>query len=59
MSAPTYYIAKVMAGWLQQHMELPYRYNVISTLQCAEMLLKLKIQPTHKMLYHVSASRMW
>jgi hypothetical protein len=34
--ALTYGIAKVMARWLKQNIELPHEYDLDSTLQCAE-----------------------
>jgi hypothetical protein len=49
-NAPTYYTAKFLAKWLKQNMNLPYKYNFDSTVQCAGALKKLNIQPTSKMI---------
>jgi hypothetical protein len=39
-NAPTYHIAKFLAKWLKQNMDLPYKYNIDSTIHCAEALKK-------------------
>jgi hypothetical protein len=31
-NAPTYHIAKFLAKWLKQNMDLPYKYNIDSTI---------------------------
>jgi hypothetical protein len=49
-NAPTYHIAKLLAKWLKQNMDLPYKYNIDSTIHCAEALKKLNILPTSKII---------
>jgi hypothetical protein len=45
-NAPTYHIAKLLAKWLKQNMTLPFKYNIDSTIHCAEALKKINVQPT-------------
>jgi hypothetical protein len=49
-NAPTYYTAKFLAKWLKQNLDLPYKYNINSTIHCAESLKKLNILPTSKII---------
>jgi hypothetical protein len=49
-NAPPYYIAKFLAKWLKQNMDLPFKYNIDSTIHCAEALKKINIQPTSKII---------
>jgi hypothetical protein len=49
-NAPTYYIAKFLAKWLKQNLNLPYKYNINNTIQCTESLTKLNILPTSKII---------
>jgi hypothetical protein len=48
--APSYYIAKITADLLKINFELPFEYNIKNSIQCAENIKELNIQPTHKML---------
>jgi hypothetical protein len=45
-NAPSYYIAKITANWLKQNFELPFKYNVKNSIECAERIEELNIQPT-------------
>jgi hypothetical protein len=47
-NAPTYNIAKFLAKWLKQNLNLPYKYNINNTTQCAESLMKLNVLPMSK-----------
>jgi hemerythrin superfamily protein len=49
-NAPSYYIAKITANWLKQNFELRFKYNVKNSIECAERIEELNIQPTYKML---------
>jgi hypothetical protein len=46
-NSPTYYIAKFLAKWFKQNMDLPYKH-IDSTIHCAEALKKLNILPMSK-----------
>jgi hypothetical protein len=49
-NATSYYIAKIPANWLKQNFDLPFKYNVKNSIECAEIIKEPIIQPTYKML---------
>jgi hypothetical protein len=49
-NAPSYYIAKITADCLKRNLELPFECNIKNSIECAENIKELNIQPTHKML---------
>jgi hypothetical protein len=48
--APTYKIAKFMAEWLKQNLDLPYTYTITNTSQCAKNIKNVIAQPADRLI---------